>query len=389
MEASRRNVVCMCFSQYVTTFSFNFILVFVPFFIIKISPYPIQVTLLWVGVIMGASSLCAALTSPFWGSLTHRFSPKMLFMRAIFSNLITFFLMGFTTNLYLILLLNMLQGLTGGISTIGIIIVSSSSSRENIPSNVSLYQSVMTLGQLTGPPIGSLAAISFGYRGAFLAGSVILLASMLFCYFYVEDVPCLPKKEETSRRTGLDKPIVIAWMLCFTAMIHLSFLPSVLPRVFDHLNIEPAVGLKLAGTVVMLYTATAMIGTYLFGRLSRRIGLQKLIASLLVFGILSQAALAFTRGLFDFTGIRMIQTGVMAAILPLVLSIYARESKGGRIGFLNSARFTGNAVGPLFATSILAVTNLPTLYLSISALTLLALLGFKLSFKATPQALDW
>jgi len=51
------------------------------------------------------------------------------------------------------------------------------------------------------------------------------------------------------------------------------------------------------------------------------------------------------------------------------------------IGFLNAARFTGGATGAMIATSILAVSNLPILYFSISFLMLVALVGFKVSFQ--------
>lgn len=389
MEASRRNLVFICFSQYGANFSFNFIQVFLPFFIIRISPYPLQYTLLWVGIILGASNFCAAATATFWGSLTHRFSPKTLYLRALMTNLITFLLMGFTTNLYLLLILNIFQGLTGGVSTIGMIMVSSSSHRENIPSDIGLFQSVMTLGQLTGPPLGSLAAGMLGYRGAFISASAVLCASFVFSYFYVADVPCLPKKERTFGSTTLNRRILIGWILCFTAAINLAFLPSVLPNVFDKFNIERRMALKLAGTVVMFYTASAMIGTYICGRLSRRFGLDRLITFLLVLGIFSQASLAFGRGIVDFTVFRMIQTGVVAAIIPLVISMFASESKGGVIGFLNSARFTGGAMGPIIATSILAVSNLPSLYFSISLITLFAFLGFKFFFKKASKVVEF
>lgn len=202
MEASRRNLIFLCFSQFGNNFSFNFIGVFLPFFIFKISPYPVQYTLLWIGIILGSGNLSAAATSTFWGSLAHRFSPKMLYLRAILTNLITFFLMGFTTNLYLFLILSILQGLSGGVSTLGMIIVTSSSRRENIPSNIGLFQSAMTLGQLTGPPLGSLAAVTLGYRGAFMAGSAVILASFIFCCLYVNDVPRLPRKSKP-----LDGPV--------------------------------------------------------------------------------------------------------------------------------------------------------------------------------------
>ena len=79
----------------------------------------------------------------------------------------------------------------------------------------------------------------------------------------------------------------------------------------------------------------------------------------------------------------MLQTGLVAATFPLVISIFAGESKGGVIGFLNSSRFAGNAMGPIIATSILAYFNLTTLYFFISGLTLLALLGFRAFFKSS------
>jgi DHA1 family multidrug resistance protein-like MFS transporter len=380
MGAGRQNLFSIYFSQYGNNFSFNFVGVFLPFYITGISPYPLQYTLVWVGIIMGSSGLSAAITSTFWGSLAHRFSPKMLYLRAIMVNVITFFLMGFTTNLYLLLTLSVIQGLAGGVSTIGMILVSSSSEKENIPANIGVFQSVMTLGQLTGPPLGSLAAGTFGYRGAFFAGAGVIFASFVYCYLYVKDVPCLPRKERSSGWAVLEKRIIVGWALVFTAVVHISFLPSILPNVLDSLKIERTVALKLAGTVVMFYTASAMIGTYVWSRLSRRLGLHRLIPYLLVLGVISPISLALSQGIVDFTVLRMIQTGIVAAIIPLVISMFVSESRGGVIGFLNSARFTGSAVGPMIATSILAISSLPILYLSLSFLGLLALLGFKLFF---------
>jgi DHA1 family multidrug resistance protein-like MFS transporter len=139
--------------------------------------------------------------------------------------------------------------------------------------------------------------------------------------------------------------------------------------------------LKLSGTIVMLYTATAMIGTYVWSWLSRKFGLYRMITFLFAFGILLQSLLAFSKGIVDFTVIRMVQTCLVAATIPLVISIFASESKGGIIGLLNSARFAGNALGPILATSILAFSNLTGLYLFISGMTLFAFLGFKFFFK--------
>jgi DHA1 family multidrug resistance protein-like MFS transporter len=368
----------MCFSQFGSSFSGNFVSVFLPFYILKISPYPAKQTLIWIGFIMGSTSLCASVTSTFWGALTHRFSPKILFLRAFLVNTLTFLLMGFTTNLYLLLLLRVLQGFSAGTSTIGLIIVSSTSSKERLSSDIGLYQSSMTLGQLVGPLFGSLGVVSLGYRWAFVSASTILFSSFLFCYLFVPNVEQLPRKGESLRGITIDKRILIAWIACFMAMIQLTFLPSVLPNVFDRFHIERTVALKSAGMVVMLYTATAMIGTYFWSRVSKRYGLIRMITFLFVGGILTQILLALVNEIVGFTLIRMIQTGMIAATFPLVISIFAAESKGGIVGFLNSARFAGNALGPIIATSILAWSNLSFLFFFVAALTFLVVLAFKI-----------
>lgn len=379
-QSSKKNLIFISFSQFATTFSFNFIFIFLPFYIFRISPYSPQNTLLWIGAIMGATGLGTAVTSPFWGSLTHRFSPKLLYLRVLVVHLVTFFLMGFTEKLPILLILRIIQGLLGGVSTIGLIIVSSSSPKERISSHIGFYQSSITFGQLVGPLIGTIAAATLGYKGAFISASCVVFAAFIFCRLYVTDIPRLPKEMKSLGKTAIDKKVIIGWLLCFSAQIQLMFLPSILPKVFERFNIEQASALKLAGIIVMLYTGTAMIGTYVWSSLSRKIGLKKMIVFVFLSGILLQLLFIFSKSVINFTVLRMIQTGLIAATMPLVISLFASKLKGSTIGLLNSARFAGNALGPILATSVLAFSDLTALHLLISVISLIAFLGFRFLF---------
>ena len=129
-QRSYSNVVFISLSQFGVVFAFNFIMVFLPFFIHDLSSYPSQETLIWVGFIMGAPGFAATFSSTFWGSLATRFSPKALYMRGLLSHAVVVILMSFVTSLPLLLALRIIQGALGGLSTVGLIIVSSSSSRE-------------------------------------------------------------------------------------------------------------------------------------------------------------------------------------------------------------------------------------------------------------------
>jgi MFS family permease len=177
----------------------------------------------------------------------------------------------------------------------------------------------------------------------------------------------------------------MGWLLSFMVMVQLMFLPSILPNVLERFDLGKSVALKWAGVVIMFYTATATFSTYFWPKLSRRVGIKKMILFIVLLGSVFQALLSFSRGPIDFIVLRMIQTGLIAGAIPLVISIFAVRQKGNVIGFLNSGRFAGTALGPIMATSVLAVSNLPSLYLLISGLTLLALFAFNFSLKGAGQ----
>ena len=118
-----KGIVFIAVSQFGVAFSFNCIMSFMPFYILKISEYGTKETMLWIGLIMGVSPLVTAVAAPFWGSLTTRIRPKLLYQAGTFFNGVIFLLMGFAGSLPLILFLRLCQGFLGGISTIGLVLI--------------------------------------------------------------------------------------------------------------------------------------------------------------------------------------------------------------------------------------------------------------------------
>ena len=143
--------------------------------------------------------------------------------------------------------------------------------------------------------------------------------------------------------------------------------------------------LRSAGWIIMLYTGTAILGNHLLSHLASQWGLLKVITSACLLAVVFQVSLWLSGGILSFSVLRMLQMGFIAAIIPLTFSIFARQLSGRRIGFLNSSRFVGAAVGPLMATTILAHSNLLTLYLVIAGLTLGSLWSFIVSVKGDPS----
>ena len=384
-ERNYRNVLFISFSQFGMVFSFNFVLVFLPFYIHEISPYSLQETLLWIGLIMGGASFAAAIISPWWGSLASRFRPKTLFIGGLISHAVLIFLMGFVSNLPLLFILRIVQGVMGGISTVGLIIVSASSSREWASRDIGFFQNTMTFGQLIGPPAGAMAASFLGYRGAFMGASGLVFITLVFCSLFVIEGQAGSEDKKAERGHTLNRRTLIGWGLCFTATVQLMFLPSVLPNVFEGFHIEQAAALKWAGLVVMFYTATAMVGNHFFCRLATKIRVDRLILFVGISGTLLQCLLSVSPDVASFVALRMLQTAMIAPVIPLVFSSFSLDLDGKVIGLLNSGRFGGNAIGPMIATSVLAAAGLDLLYISVGILSFASLLAFGAFFGSTGQ----
>jgi DHA1 family multidrug resistance protein-like MFS transporter len=360
-----RDVAVLVTAQFSLAFAINFMTVFLPFYVQAISPLDEAGTLRWTGLIVGATSATAIFGSTFWARLTDRFSPKALFERGILSHVILVGLMGFATDLRVLLGIRIVQGFLGGISTIGLMIISVISTEEQMARRMGMYQSALTMGQIFAPPLGAMAAAAVGFRGAFLASSLMILAVFVFSLVGLGHVAPLPRKsaaDEIPRRQ-----LWLAWGVALAGTVHIVFLPSVLPTILRDFKVPEGEQLVMAGLVVFAYGASAAAGSYGFSRLTERIPIQRLVLACALGASVFQVLQILGTGPVTFTLIRMLQTALASGIFPLILVQLVSRSHGGRIGFINTARFAGNAAGPVIATFVLANSNLLTLYLVLGA----------------------
>lgn len=362
-ESSRssREFLILSVSQFALAFALNFMFVFLPFYIRAVSPWDEAGTLRWTGLIVGAASAMAIVGSTVWGHLTDRFSPKALFVRGLLSHAILVALMGFVTDLYLLLAIQIVRGFLGGISTIGLLIITAISREEELARRMGTYQSALTLGQILAPPLGAMAAAVFGYRGAFLASSLMLFGVTAFAWMGLGPVPPQPRRPAAD---GLrqERPWLL-WAVSFAGTVQIVFLPSILPTILQGFGVPESARVTMAGGIVFAYGASAVAGSYGLSRLAARIPTRRLLLLAAGGASLGQLLLALGPGPAGFTAIRMAQAACAAGIFPLVLAQVATDRRGRSLGFVNAARFAGNAAGPIVATFVLARSDFLTLCL--------------------------
>jgi DHA1 family multidrug resistance protein-like MFS transporter len=373
-QAADRGVFFLVLAQFGMAFCFTVVMSIMPFYIIKVSTYSDHETMIWIGMIMGFGSFLSAAAAPYVGSLTAKFRPKALFQWPFFFNGIVFLLMGFTESLPMLMLLRVIQGFLGATSTVGIFMIMHLSHKDRLTANLSLYQNAMTAGALLGPPVGAFMASTMGYHSPFVFSFLLVGIALLLCHIYVVDVQ--KKEKDDPRKFAFNRGMLWGWVLSFIATTHLTFMPSILPHILQGFDLVGERAIESAGFIMMAYTATAIIGTHVINKLTPTAKLKAVIVASCVIASLFQILLFFSQGVVDFSVIRMLQTGVIAAVIPMVMADLASQMGGTEIGILNSARFAGNGFGPLLATSVVAYSGLFTLYSLIAGLTVVSVMAF-------------
>lgn len=373
-KAVSRDTQVVVLSQFVTAFSWTYVYVFLPFYIQELSPFDREATLLWTGWILGVTGLASTIFAPIWGGMAARVSPKRLYEIGMLLQAGFMALMGVTGSLPVLLLLRFLIGCIGGLSTIALIIVSASSAREDITGNVGLFQAALTSGQIAGPIAGAFSAELIGYRATFLAGGVLMLIAFVIVHLRLSPLPTF--RPELSQRRPSRGGLVAGWLLCFTASIQIVFLPSVLPEILAGLRIVQARAVRVAGFIVFAYGITSVLGSYFLSRLAIRQGRRRTLLWAACVASAFQLLLGATGSVVTFGLIRALQVGLIAGVIPIVFAEVAGSAHGAIIGFINTSRFAANAAGPLIATALFAHASPFTLYLGLSAFTLLALILF-------------
>lgn len=146
---------------------------------------------LWTAASASASGLAMAIASPIWGVLGDRFGRKPMLIRSMVGGAITVGVIFFAQSPIQLVILRFLQGATSGTVAAATALVAAETPRSRVGWALGVLTSAVALGGAIGPVVGGLAGSIFGLRLVFLAGGILLLASL---------IPVLVVVRESERR---------------------------------------------------------------------------------------------------------------------------------------------------------------------------------------------
>jgi DHA1 family multidrug resistance protein-like MFS transporter len=333
--------------QFLVSIAFNLMGSFMPLFISSDLNETLIEATYWTGVASFVSSSIMAFTAPFWGWMCDRVGTKKVLMTVIAGNTIVYGGMAAATGVLQIVFYRALQGAFGGISTVMFAVVVEVASPSDIKRVLSFQMAAMTMGGLVAPGIGGALASVIGYRLT-LAISALLFILIIPLVSILSLPPPAGKAELT--RFGLSDlrailPDAFALILVY---ICISFITPIIPWYIESLGVPYSQLLLYTTATTVLNGLAYAAATPVLTRMvdDRTLPLLSLLAAVVI------ELTAFVSNPLYFIAIRIIIGAIQAGIPPNLLGGKSGR-KGTGMGFLNSARFLGMAIGPVMATNIL------------------------------------
>lgn len=357
--------------MFIGSFSWSFVYVSLPFHIQHISTWDSASTLRWTGWILGVTSLVTVVAAPLWGRFAGRGNPRRLFMVVQVLQGLGFLGMAAARTLPELFVSRIVLGVMGAVSTFAFIMAGRSADPREVRRQVAAAQSAMTVGQVIGPLVGAVTAARLGFRASCVVGGFILLSAAAVVKW---GVPEPPEREEASTATGTLslREVTAVILLILGASVHVFFLASILPEILPQMGIARADMLEVGGLLIFVSGVGAALASFLAPRLSEVFPRRQLLAALLIGSSVCTAALGATTSVTLYGALRFLQVLFIAPVFPIAVAGIAHRAGGQAIGAINSARIGAAFIGPVLATTVLALAPPWVLYLVLAALGLVA-----------------
>jgi MFS family permease len=356
----RRNLAVCVFGSFTTLVSLSMLLPFLPLYVEQLGVHDSAAVVQWSAVAFSATFFGTAVTAPLWGRLADRYGRKPMLVRAAIGMAVVMSLIGVARNAHELVALRLVAGLIGGYASASIVMVGTQAPRERAGWALGILSTGALTGNLVGPLVGGFLPQWVGIRGTFfVGGAMIAVAAAATMLLVRED---FDRHADMAARAGtssapahvlhvLRGPVPV---LLLTAMMVLFANMSIEPIVTVYLGALDVPRDQLARTAGIVMAASAL-GSVLtasrLGALADRFGSWNVIFGCLVVTGLVMLPQALVTQWWQLAALRVLMGMSIAGLLPAIAKLIRQsvdDARSGRtLGYLQSAQFSGQVLGPL------------------------------------------
>ena len=337
----------------------------------------------WSGVIFAGNFVTSFLFQPLWGKLADRYGRKVMLLRSGFGMAIVMTLMGFAANPWQLLLLRMLNGTISGFNPAAVALVSTTTPKQHMGFAMGLLQSGAIAGTILGPFFGGVMADAFGFRPIFyITGALIFIATMMALFLVREtfdrkeaashpQVSVLQGFRELSHVPQLMALYGVTFLIQFAMLSPMPLMPLYVQEL--HGSVENLA--FWAGFVGSVTGLSNLISSPVLGRLSDRIGGERILGFALVGSAIMFIPQAFVTSVWQLVVVRFALGVFLGGLIPAVNALirqYTPEGMESRAYSFNTSTLSlGNMIGPIFGGAASGYIGIQGVFL-VAAVLLLA-----------------
>jgi len=363
-----------------------------PLYISQLGDFTPQQIRFWSAAIYIAPFISATFSSPVWGKLGDKYGYKPMVIRACLGLFITQTLILLFSNVFLIFIFRLLQGVLAGFIVAAqswALAVSPDSERG---ATIGKLQSATAVGNLIGPLLGGIIATYGGYHAIFSSSSVICAAvTILFLFFLQNTVNTNTAQSDTESSSitnnfsNLQRQVLsILFVIIIIQLARAMITPVFSLFVTEQLGgTDMMVGILYAATGLMIFLTAPSWGRF-FDHFIQHNQPIHLIVTLLLFicaGLQVLHAYAYTATAIFI--LRLLWGICLGALLPVMLRLLVDNANQYKHGFYlgigNSATKFGNLLGIITGALIEANFGYANSFLATALLYVIAGIVFLLN----------
>ena len=358
-NAWKKPFAVMWLAQFIGMSAITGVVSFLPLYITQLGVSGESALGLWAGILMGATSFCAAISNPYWGTLADRKGRKQMVERVLLVFGCIMMLMALVTSAWQLLLLRVFQGLCGGFMASATALGLSLTPKNKIPFVVGMFQTALIVGGAVGPMLGGIIADSFGYRLPFVVFGCLCFATLLIIRLAVQEhfVP-VSRDAQASVKDTLHylwsiTDIRVMLVILFLAQFAMQSIGPILPIYIQGMVKGTNTLASISGTIIAIGGITSAFASASMGFVCKYVSHKRILAAaslLCAISFLGQLAAANVITLGVLRALNGFCIGMMIPSANTIVTYLIPETKrGAAYGVTNGATLMGNVLGPLCA----------------------------------------
>ncbi|AGN87379.1 multidrug efflux MFS transporter [Enterobacter sp. R4-368] len=392
MESWKVNLISVWFGCFFTGLAISQILPFLPLYVAQLGVTSHEALSMWSGLTFSITFLVSAIVSPMWGSLADRKGRKLMLLRASLGMAIAILLQAFATNVWQLLILRGVMGLTSGYIPNAMALVASQVPRERSGWALSTLSTAQISGVIGGPLMGGFLADHVGLRMVFLITAILLIVSFLVTLFLIKEGvrPTVKKGDRLSGKavfSTLPYPALVISLFITTMVIQLcnGSIGPILALFIQSLSPHTTNIAFLSGLIAAVPGVSALISAPRLGKLGDRIGTSRILMATMAVAVVLFFAMSFVTSPLQLGILRFMLGFADGAMLPAVQTLllkYSSDQVTGRIfGYNQSFMYLGNVAGPLMGATVSAMAGFRWVFAATAVVVFINLWQLLLAFR--------